>query len=423
MPKTNETPLFERLVGRCTELRPTAENWALRLERAGFPARDFSFPAGEPPCAVGDIVGVRPGVGAHFAQLTVLTRTERPGALHWHRRIQDPRRIHALRIRREVESGIRAFFTERDFIETTTPTLVPCPGMEIHVPTFRTTAGAFLPTSPEFAMKRLLVGGLERIFQLARSYRAEPASSTHSPEFTMLEWYRAYAGLREIMVDAENLVEALALRIHGKPEISFGGHTISVAAPWPRFTIAELFREHVGIELTEKTPAAELARVSRERGHGVPDGATWDDLFFLLFLNEIEPRLPSDRAVIVSHYPPSQAALAVIETNERGERWARRFEFYVAGLELGNAFEELTNAAEQRARFVADMNERERIYGKRADEFGRSPLDEDFLAALSEGMPPSGGIAVGVDRLVMLLADESDIERTVWLPSGDRAEP
>jgi elongation factor P--(R)-beta-lysine ligase len=401
--------------GRCIGLKSSPNQWILTLSRqAGNEAieipRETSAETATPPCQIGDIVEWNPKTET----LTVLTRSQKPGSLTWNTYVLAPRRQHALRIRQLVESGIREYFQNEGFLETPTPILVPCPGMEIHIRPFQTTTGAYLPTSPEFAMKRLLVGGLEKIFQLTQSFRAEPNSSTHHPEFRMLEWYRAYAGFTEIMEDTENLVEFLARKIHGKPEIQFNGQTISVKAPWKRVTVASLFSTHVGISLTEKTPRDTLAEKAKSLGHTFPDASTWDDLFFLLFLNEIEPRLPKNEAIIVSHYPPSQAALSVIEVNEAGERWARRFEFYIAGIELGNAFEELTDSKEQRKRFIADMNERQEIYG---DSFPKNPLDEDFLSALEEGMPPSGGIAVGVDRLVMCLSGETDIDQTLWLPS------
>lgn len=349
----------------------------------------------------------------------VLTRSLRPGSLKWSHLVFDSRRLKALKVRTAVESGIREFFLARDFLETRTPLLVPCPGMEIHIRPFELKSGAFLPTSPEFAMKRLLVGGLEKIFQICPSFRSEPNSTTHHPEFTMLEWYRAYDTVTAIQKDTESLVEFLAVKIHGKPEIEFQGNTISVKTPWPRLRVRDLFRD-IGIELVKADSGGEP--ISREvlRAHcqrlGIQSDQkdTWDDLYFRIWLNVIEPSLPKDRAVFVERYPRSQAALAVLDRDEDGSFWAKRFEFYIAGLELGNAFEELTDAREQRARFVQDMKERREIYG---EEFLATPLDEDFLGALEEGLPPSGGIAVGVDRLVMLLADEAVLEKTLWLPS------
>lgn len=366
----------------------------------------------------GDLVTVESTNSGRRAR--VLTRTLRPGETRFSDTVLDPRRRHAASIRTRVEFGIREFFTSRGFLETRTPLLVPCPGMEVHVRPFRLESGAHLPTSPEFAMKRLLVGGLEKIFQICPSFRYEPFSKTHHPEFTMLEWYRAYSDVAAIQADTEALVESLAVRIHGRPEIFYQGNSISVKTPWPRLRVRDLYSA-LGVDLVAANTAPDLARECRRLGLSVSESDTWDDLYFRIWLNLIEPKLPRDRAVFVERYPKSQAALAVLDRDPDGSFWAKRFEFYIAGLELGNAFEELTDATEQRARFERDMRERTSIYGA---AFPATSLDEDFLAALEEGLPPSGGIAVGVDRLVMLLADEPELDRTIWLPSfAGTAEP
>jgi lysyl-tRNA synthetase class 2 len=274
---------------------------------------------------------------------------------------------------------------------------------------------AFLPTSPEFAMKRLLVGGLEKIFQICPAFRDEPHSVTHHPEFTMLEWYRAYAGYEDIMRDTELMFEALAMKIHGRPVIKWQGKEISVKAPWPRLRVRDLFQDLASLDLVKCSTAENLAQECKRLG--LPSDLsreTWDDLYFKIWLNVIEPKLPADQAVFVTRYPESQAALSVIDSDPDGSRWARRFEAYAGGLELGNAFEELTDPVEQRRRFVKDMELRTELYGA---DFPKSPLDEGFLGALAEGMPPSGGIAMGVDRIVMLFADEPEIDYTLWLKS------
>jgi len=315
-------------------------------------------------------------------------------------RYADPRRRRGLEIRERVEDGIRGFFRARGFREVRTPCLVPCPGMEPHIKPFRVGSAGWLQTSPEFAMKELLVGGLERIFQLAPVFRDEPDAPTHRREFTMLEWYRAHAGMDEIAVDTEELVATLAERAHGRPAIAWRGGTVDVTPPWPRLAIVDLFAA-AGIDLAKDDLAAACARFGVG---GAPDD-TWDDRYFRLWLGVVEPRLPADRAVLVTGYPASQAALAVVK-----DGWARRFEAYLGGVELGNAFEELTDPIEQRRRFVADREHYLRVQGEEGP-----PLPERFLAALEEGMPPSGGIAVGVDRLAMLVADEPDMDYVRWL--------
>ena len=204
---------------------------------------------------VGDVVELRDG------QTIVLT-PNRKGSSRWLERTLNPRRVRGLQIRSQVESEIRAFFLARQFHETRTPLLVPCPGMEPHIRPFRVEGAnsrAYLPTSPEFAMKRLLVGGLERIFQICPSFRDEPASVTHHPEFTMLEWYRAYADYEEIMGDVESLMETLAIKIHGRPVIRYQGREISVKTSWPRLRVRDLFKEHVGVDLVKSDTAEKLA--------------------------------------------------------------------------------------------------------------------------------------------------------------------
>jgi len=375
-----------------------------------------------PEVSIGDIVEIKNGVSVTLTPNRTSKKTS-----HWLSRTLDPRRLRGVDIRSQVENGIREFFTSQGFRETKTPLLVPCPGMEPHIRPFSIKSTylkenvGYIPTSPEFAMKRLLVGGLEKIFQICPAFRDEPQSVTHRPEFTILEWYRAYAGYEDIMKDTEELFEFLALKIFKKPSFFFQGQEISVKTPWPRLKIRDLFKDMVGVDLVQASTPELLAKecirlgllTANEHSPKSPNWPDWDDMYFKIWLNLIEPKLPANQAVFVTRYPASQAALSVIDTDPDGSRWARRFEFYAGGLELGNAFEELTDPIEQRTRFIKDMNLRTEIYGP---EFPQNPLDEGFLNALSEGMPPSGGIAVGVDRMVMLYADESDIEFTSWLP-------
>lgn len=358
---------------------------------------------------LGDLVEVKQG------QVRVLTpNRSRHTESRWTQRTLQDRRIRAIRVRSDVKSGIRDFFLNQGFLETQTPVLVPCPGMEPHIRPF-SAGGAFLPTSPEFAMKRLLVGGLEKIFQICSSFRNEPYSSTHHPEFTMLEWYRAYSDYEQIMKDTEELFEFIALRLFEKPVIQFQGQSISVARPWPRLKIRDLFLKNTAVDLVQARTPELLAHECQRLGLSAREDETWDDLYFKIWLNRIEPLLPKDQAVFVVRYPRSQAALSVIDSDSDGSEWAKRFEVYAGGLELGNAFEELTDPVEQRSRFLKDMELREKTYGP---DFPKTPLDEEFLQALEEGMPPSGGIALGVDRMVMLFADETEIEQTLWLRSG-----
>ncbi len=413
---------MQKVTGRCVELG--AAHLIVRNEKGFFEfSGDFRAQV-----ALGDIVEAGSSV-------RVLTPNRTPGrTMKWMDHVLDPRRLKAIQVRAQVEAGIRHFFGGEGFTEVRTPLLVPSPGMEPHIAPFRVGAhsaehseslesGAgsqvFLPTSPEFAMKRLLVGGLERIFQLAPSFRNEPVSPSHQPEFTMLEWYRAYAGYEQIMQDTERLFESIAIALFGQPVVVFQGKSISLKTPWPRLQVRDLFLEFAQVDLAACSKAEDLLRHCKRLGLPLSpvanDGGwlpSWDDLYFLIWLNVIEPKLPDNQAVLVTRYPPSQAALSVIDQDPDGTSWAKRFEVYVGGLELGNAFEELTDPVEQRKRFVEDMRLRKLLYGVTLLE---SPLDEEFLGALEEGMPPAGGIAVGVDRMVMLFANEPELEKTLWL--------
>lgn len=325
--------------------------------------------------------------------------------------IQDPRRQKALKVRQQVERGIRNFFDQCGFQEVRTPLLVSSPGMEVHIRPFRLESGDYLPTSPEFAMKKLLAGGLQKIYQICPAFRLEPKSLTHLPEFTLLEWYEAGASTSDLMVRFETLVETLSKSIHGDSKFKFKGRMVDVTTPWERVSVQELFLKFAEVDLTED-PSRLVEHVKR-LGLNYSQTDSWDDLFFRIWLEKIEPKLPLDRAVFVHSYPPSQCALAKIIKDENGHPWADRFEPFVSGLEIGNAFGELTDPKEQRKRFEKDMKTRAEIYG---ESFPPSPIDEEFMRALTEGLPSASGIAVGVDRLIMALADEPDISYTFWLP-------
>lgn len=324
----------------------------------------------------------------------------------------DPRSMRALTI-----SVIRGFFESREFLETDTPSFVASPGMEPHIRPIQVQlesgqGSVYLPTSPEFAMKKLLAQGYERIFQICKAYRLEPKSTTHNPEFTMLEWYRAQSGYEAIMDDVEELFVAIATRVHGSAKF----RDQDVSRPWPRFTIEECFREFAGLELAQLFSKDEMRAACVERGfiNAATNNLEWDDLFFLVMMNVVEPALARvGKPAIIYLYPESQAALSNLMKDERGLKWAKRFEVYAGGFELGNAFDELVDVTEQRKRFEKDMALRTRLYG---DGFPPSPIDEEFLAALAK-MPPSGGIAMGVDRIVMYMTGAADIKDVLWLPS------
>jgi lysyl-tRNA synthetase class 2 len=314
-----------------------------------------------------------------------------------------------LRRRTLLTQAVRAFFTARGYWEVETPYAVPTPGEEVHLRAFRTehrqpdgTARAlFLHTSPEFAMKRLLVAGAGPIFQFARVWRNEQDSRTHAPEFTLLEWYRPGAGIGDLMDEVEQLLRAVL-----PPVVTFAGARIDLAQV-DRVTVQDAFDRFVGADLlaTGEDPRALAAAA----GVTLRPGETWEDLFFRLLLDHVEPQLGRNRPAFLTHYPIAQAALARPSPDD--PRVAERFELFAGGMELANAFIELTDPAEQRRRFIADRARRHALTGTRD-----WPLDEDFLAALDHGLPPCGGVALGFDRLAMLAADARSIDLVQFLP-------
>jgi lysyl-tRNA synthetase class 2 len=326
------------------------------------------------------------------------------------------RRAH-LEARGRILAALRQVFAARGFTEVETPALQKSPGLEPHLRAFATVietpgeapAPIYLHTSPEFAMKKLLVAGMERIFQFAHCYRNGERGATHHPEFTMLEWYRAGASYLDLVADCEAL-----LRAASATPLAWQGRVCDPHARWERLSVAEAFARHGGIDLlaTAPDPLAPrlglLADAARPLGIAPHAGDSWEDLFFRIFLAAIEPKLGAGAPTVLYDYPISMAALARPKAED--PRLCERFELYVCGLELANAFGELTDAAEQKRRFRADQEKKRALYGE------TYPIDEDFIAALQFGMPESAGIALGFDRLVMLATGASRIDDVLWAP-------
>ena len=332
-------------------------------------------------------------------------------------------RIANARARARLSAEVRSALGALGYEEVETPCLVPVPGMEPHLHPFRADfvpegGGAATPlwlhTSPEYAMKRLLAGGLERIFQLVRVFRNGEVSRTHNPEFTLLELYRAGTGYAGIMADVEQVVDACARALlpGGGTRVARGGATLDLAAPFERLTMDEAFRRHAGIDLAAcGNDAARLHEAARRAGHDAgPEGEPFEDVFFRVMLAAVEPRLGLACPCYLVDWPAPLAALARLRPGE--PRVAERFELYAGGLELANGFSELVDAAEQRARLVEEQAQRRRL--------GRPgfPLDERFLEAVGR-MPESGGVAVGLDRLLMLLVGAESIADVLLFPAQE----
>jgi len=319
------------------------------------------------------------------------------------------RRLPHLQARARLQADLRLWFAREGFVEVETPILQVAPGAEVHLTGFATDwelpdgeeRERWLHSSPELAMKKLLAGGIPKLFQFARVFRNAEGSALHHPEFTMLEWYRAGRGYETIMEDC-----AALLALTGVDELRWETKTCDPKAAPERLTVAEAFERYAGVDLFATIGSAEkLARASGVEMHA---GDSWDDMFFRIMFDRIEHRLGVGRPTILCEYPIGMAALARAKPGD--PRVAERFELYACGVELANAFGELTDPAIQRTRLKADMDEKERLYGV------RWPVDGDFLAALDHGLPDCAGIALGFDRLVILATGAKHIEDVLWLP-------
>jgi lysyl-tRNA synthetase class 2 len=323
-------------------------------------------------------------------------------------------------VRNTITAAFRQWFADRDFIEVETAALQVSPGNEAHLHAFASEAidadgsraTRYLRTSPEFACKKLLAAGERRIFDFARVWRNRERGALHSPEFTLLEWYRADEAYEVLMQDCAALL-GVAAETAGAQTLSFRGRTIDPFAPPERLTVADAFRRFAGLDLLV-TVAADgetdrdgLAAAARTAGIRVADDDTWSDVFSRVLVEKIDPHLGLERATILCEYPISAAALARPRLGD--PRVAERFELYACGVELANCFGELTDPAEQRRRFQLEMDEKARVYGE------RYPIDEDFLDALAV-MPSASGAAVGFDRLVMLATGAEHIDQVLWTP-------
>lgn len=315
-------------------------------------------------------------------------------------------RLPRLQQRAAIVTAARGYFRDQDFLELETPVRVACPGLEPHLRAFPSGERHWLITSPELHLKRVLAAGAERIVEFARAFRDEERGPWHRAEFTMLEWYRSFAGLDAIQADCEALVTACAE--------AAGLQTATIAdcdltPPFDRVTVRDALIDHTGLDLAILQQRDALNAAITKLGIQTATDDTWDDLFFRVWIDKVEPQLGRRRPVFVQDYPASQAALARIRSEPWGDV-AERFELYACGIELANAFLELNDPDEQRARHEADRAERQSMGAP------VYPLDERFLAALESGMPPAAGIALGLDRLIALLLGAQDLDEINAFP-------
>jgi len=326
--------------------------------------------------------------------------------------------------RNAIQSALRGYFLREDFLEVDTATLQVSPGNEAHLHAFatealsidgQTAAPLYLHTSPEFACKKLLSAGEQRIACFAHVYRNRERGPLHHPEFTMLEWYRVGESYESLMMDCVHIL-ALAAETMRTAQLTYKGRDCDPFAQPDRISVAAAFERYAGIDLLASVSAdgatdrAHLADQVKRIGMRVAGDDGWADLFSRVLVEKVEPHLGFGRVTILDEYPVSEAALA--RPSARDPRVAERFEVYACGVELANGFGELTNPTEQRRRFEIEMSEKARIYGE------SYPLDEDFLGALAI-MPEASGIALGFDRLVMLATGASRIDQVMWAPVAE----
>ena len=284
-----------------------------------------------------------------------------------------------LETRSRLFRAVREFFYAQDFLEVETPVRIPAPALETHIDA-PPSGKAWLRTSPELHMKRLLADGCARIFQIGPCFRTGECGRRHNPEFTLLEWYRVGGDYTDMLRDTEALVAHVFQTVLGRTALTYRGTAIDLSRPWHSHTVREAFKKWAGWD-----PVAE-----------------WDaDRFDFDLVQRVEPHLPQDRPCVLTDYPAPAAALARLKPS--APQVAERWEVYIGGLEIANASRELCDPKAQRKRFEEAAHARRQL-GKEA-----YPLDEPFLEALERGMPPCGGIALGVDRLVMLACDATDI--------------
>ena len=346
---------------------------------------------------------------------------------NWQKIQSNPEKLSTFLMREKVIHFLREFFLQKKFHEVETPLLVAQPGTEPYLEVFKTTykmqgeknREAFLVTSPELQMKKLIAAGLKNIFQISKSFRNnEGRSKKHNSEFTILEYYRSGADYFSLMQDMDDLLLFLSKKTHRLEKnqvFSYQGKKYSFSHGCERLTVAQAFKIYAQIEADELLNKERLLAIAKNKGYFIDQQTTWEQAYNQIFLNEIEPYLGQKRPTLLYNYPREQAALAKL--NQQDPRWAERVELYLAGLELANGFSELIIASEQEQRCQKDIRQRQ-LENKTIYDY-----DQDFIFALSTIKEPMAGMAIGVDRLIMLLADVDNIEEITFFPTGELFPP
>jgi len=333
---------------------------------------------------------------------------------NWSDLKNNPRLKNIYDTRIKITRLIREFFWSNDFVETDTPIAVKYPGQEPYLNpvqvTFYDPVGKaenfYLHTSPELAMKKLLAAGYEKIFQIVKCFRNnESFGGTHNTEFTMIEWYRSPGKYQDIMNDTENLFKFIGRNLEIK-KLRNRQAEILIDCKWDRLSMKEVWKKYIGVNLDDYLEINNLKKLAEDKGYKIDDSYAYEDIFFKIFLNEIEPHLGNETPVFVYDYPARMSSMSRLCVHDN--RYAERFELYIGGLELVNAFGELTDANDQQQRLEQDRELRAKL-GKEV-----WPVDEDFISALRSGIPSAGGVALGVDRMVVLFTGAKDINEVIF---------
>ncbi|MGK5092678.1 EF-P lysine aminoacylase EpmA [Deltaproteobacteria bacterium TL4] len=407
--RLTQPPVPGRYAGRVLEIeKGTPSRWVILMEDT---SQVFSVPDPEDiPC--GTLIGFHVDAQGCLRDVEVfnipdLSFKGTGDTLRWCRKHNQKTRMTLIRQRHLILQELRAWFNQQGFLEVNTPLLVRAPAPEAQLFPFQTESG-FLVTSPEFQMKRMLVGGFEKIYQIASCFRDHEVGTYHNPEFTMLEWYRAYDHLSSIVADVESFVYSIVTRLSLSCVRQLEDQAVALVLepPWPRKTVAEVLWQYLKIELKAQTSLESLKNQAVAQGYQkCLDGAkTYEEVFFRLW-DEIQSKLGIPNPLWVYDWPEMLPSLAQPRRDGRGV--VERTELYIAGIELANGYGELTDPEKQRERFE------QAIQHRTIQNRPKVPLDENFLSSLQEGLPPCSGMAMGVDRLLMLLTGARHIREVL----------
>lgn len=332
----------------------------------------------------------------------------------------NPRLKNIYEKRLQILRLTRDFFWSQNFIEAETPIALRLPGQEPYLnpmpvdfkDPYSVSHKFYLRTSPEYALKKLLSAGWEKIFEISKCFRnVESFGGTHNPEFTMIEWYRAPGSYKDIMDDTENLFKYIGQKLNIQ-KLKYNKNEIDYLNSWDRFSVKELWQKYLQVNLDNYLDVENLKKLVLARGWSADENDAYEDLFYKIFLNEIEPYLGAERPIFVCDYPAQMCSLSRLCENDK--RYAERFELYIGGLELANAFGELTDSVAQNDNLLKDQILREQL-GKETWD-----IDSDFIEALESGIPPAGGIALGIDRMVVLFTGAQDINEVIFQSAADQ---